>query len=62
MNLGCNVVALGKDRVLLPSDSVSLKEKCRALGLTVYDPDLSMFTMRGGGVHCMCQALERDPA
>jgi len=62
MNLGCNVVALGADRVLLPRDSVRLKEKCRALGLTVFDPDLSMFLMCGGGVHCMSQALERDPA
>lgn len=60
MNLGCNVVALGKDRVLLPRDSVRLKEKCRALGLKVFDPDLSMFLMCGGGVHCMSQALERD--
>ena len=59
--LGCNVVALGEDRVLLPQGSKTLKEKLRALGFTIYDPDLSMITQGGGGVHCMCQSLIRDP-
>ena len=61
LDLGCNVVALGNDRVLLPEKSVVLKEKARAHGLEVYDPDVSMITPGGGGVHCMCQALRRDP-
>ena len=60
LNLGCNVVALGNDRILLPENSKVLKEKARALGLEVYDPDVSMITPGGGGVHCMCQALRRD--
>lgn len=30
MALGCNVVALGEDRVLLPAESKSLKEALRA--------------------------------
>lgn len=59
--LGCNVVALGDDRVLLPEGSKTLKEKLKALGFTIYDPDLSMITQGGGGVHCMCQSLIRDP-
>lgn len=59
--LGCNVVALGDDRVLLPEGSKTLKEKLGALGFTLYDPDLSMITQGGGGVHCMCQSLIRDP-
>ncbi len=59
--LGCNVVALGNDRILLPESSLVLKEKARALGLEIYDPDVSMITPGGGGVHCMCQALRRDP-
>ena len=59
--LGCNVVALGEDRVLLPEGSKTLKEKLKALGFTIYDPDLSMITQGGGGVHCMCQSLIRDP-
>ncbi len=61
LDLGCNVVALGNDRILLPEKSVVLKEKARAHGLEVYDPDVSMITPGGGGVHCMCQALRRDP-
>ena len=61
LDLGCNVVALGNDRVLLPEKSHVLKEKVRALGLEVFDPDVSMITPGGGGVHCMCQALRRDP-
>lgn len=61
MRLGCNVVALGNDRVLLPRSSTVLKEKCRALGLSVYDPDISMIAMCGGGVHCLCQTLRREP-
>jgi N-dimethylarginine dimethylaminohydrolase len=61
LDLGCNVVALGKDRVLMPEKSHVLKEKLRALGLEIYDPDVSMITPGGGGVHCMCQALRRDP-
>lgn len=62
MNLGCNVVALGNDRVLSTAASKDLNARLRALGLHVYDPDMSMFTLGGGGVHCMAQALRRDPA
>ncbi|MFV8782870.1 dimethylarginine dimethylaminohydrolase family protein [Microbulbifer sp. SA54] len=62
MELGVNVVALGSDRVMLPSDNTELKEKCRAHGLEVIDPDISMITAGGGGVHCMCQPLARKPA
>lgn len=62
MALGCNVVSLGNDRVLAPAHSKDLAARLRALGFTVYDPDVSMFTERGGGVHCMVQPLRRDPA
>ncbi|MEM9657410.1 MAG: arginine deiminase family protein [Planctomycetota bacterium] len=60
VDLEVNVVALGDDRVLAPRSSKVLKERCRAHGLAVVDPDVSMFTAGGGGVHCMCQALNRD--
>ncbi len=60
MALGCNVVALGEDRVLLPAGSKTLKEALKARGFTIYDPELSMITQGGGGVHCMCQSLRRD--
>jgi N-dimethylarginine dimethylaminohydrolase len=61
MNLGCNVVALGDGRVLVPASSRRLIAMCRAEGLVVYDPDVSMISAGGGAVHCMCQALRREP-
>ncbi len=61
MALGCNVVALGDDRVLAPVQSENLNKRLRALGFEVYDPDMSMFLQAGGGVHCMAQSLRRDP-
>ena len=59
--LGINVVSLGNDRVLLPKQSAYLAEKCLAVGLEVFDPDVSKITVCGGGIHCMCQPLRRDP-
>ena len=59
MALGCNVVALGKDRVLSTLGAKDLNAKMRAAGFTVYDPDMTQFTWAGGGVHCMCQPLRR---
>ena len=61
-NLGVNLVALGNDRVLSMQGSTVLNGRLRAMGFEVFDPDMSMFTLGGGGVHCLCQALRRDPA
>ena len=61
-NLGVNLVALGNDKVLVDGRSDDLNAKMRALGFEVYDPDMSMFTLGGGGVHCLCQALHREEA
>src|SRR5215468_3496795 len=47
MGLGCNVMALGDNKIISTAASK--------------DPDMTMFTMGGGGVHCMAQALRRDP-
>ena len=59
-NLGVNLVALGNGKVLSMKGATDLNNKMRALGFEVYDPDMSMFTLGGGGVHCLCQALRRD--
>ena len=62
MQLGSNVVALGNERVLVPASSKNLVAACRAEGVTVFDPDVAMIGNGGGAVHCMCQALRREPA
>ena len=60
-NLGVNLVALGNGKVLSMKGATDLNHKLRAIGYEVYEPDMSMFTLGGGGVHCLCQALCRDP-
>ena len=60
MALGCNVVALGNDKILSTEHAKDLNDKMRAAGFTVYDPDMTQFTRAGGGVHCMCQPLRRE--
>lgn len=61
MQMGCNLVSLGAERVLIPASNRPLIDKCRSEGLTVYDPEVSMIANGGGSIHCMCQALHRDP-
>ena len=61
-NLGVNLVALGDGKVLSMAGATDLNAKLRALGFEVYDPDMSMFTLGGGGVHCLSQALHREDA
>jgi N-dimethylarginine dimethylaminohydrolase len=61
MNMGTNIVALGDERVLIPAAGKKLIAACRAEGLEVFNPDVSMIAAGGGSVHCMCQALRRDP-
>lgn len=59
--LGVNAMSLGADRVISTRHSQDLNAQMRARGLEVLDPDLSAFTMGGGGAHCLAQALRRDP-
>ena len=59
--LGCNVVSLGNDRVILPENATTLIKALRAEGFTIYDPKIDMITQGGGGLHCMCQSLRRVP-
>ena len=58
-NLGVNLVSLGNDKVLSMQGASELNSNMRALGFTVCEPDMSIFTL-GGGVHCLAQALCRD--
>jgi N-dimethylarginine dimethylaminohydrolase len=58
--LGVNAISLGDERVLSAAGASELNEAARARGLTVHEPDLSMFTLGGGGAHCLAQALRRE--
>lgn len=60
MQLGCNLLALGQDRLISPRHNGELNAALRAEGLTVLDPELDLFTRGGGGVHCMTMPLRRD--
>jgi N-dimethylarginine dimethylaminohydrolase len=60
LELGVNGVCLGGDKILSTAESQDLNERLRALGLTVYDPELSSFTLGGGGAHCLMQAIRRE--
>ena len=62
IQLGCNMVSLGADRVLSTQRASRVNEQLRAHGLDVLDPDLSMFTLGGGGPHCLSQYLRREPS
>jgi N-dimethylarginine dimethylaminohydrolase len=58
--LGVNAISLGADRVLSGGGARGLNEALRARGFEVLDPDLEMFTLGGGGAHCLGQALRRE--
>jgi arginine deiminase len=59
--LGANAMALGEGRVLSSAGAKPLNDAMRAHGLEVLDPELEMFTLGGGGAHCLGQALRREP-
>ncbi len=60
MRLGCNILALGEERVISARESTRLNAALRAEGLTVLDPALSLFTLGGGGPHCLTCPLLRE--
>ncbi|MGI9304809.1 MAG: dimethylarginine dimethylaminohydrolase family protein [Gammaproteobacteria bacterium] len=59
MNLGVNLVCLGDKRILSMASSANLNKRLTDMGFEVHAPDMSMFTLGGGGVHCLSQALRR---
>ena len=62
MKLGCNVIALGDDRVVSTVENVELNSRLRSAGFDVYEVDYAMFTTHFGGLHCSTMALRRDTA
>ena len=61
-NLAVNLVSLGDDRILSMKGGSDINDRLRALGFDVFTPDMSMFTLGGGGMYCLALALHRDPA
>jgi N-dimethylarginine dimethylaminohydrolase len=59
MNLGCNFMSLGKDRVIAPKISQTLIQQLKARGFEVAEVDMSEISKTGGGIHCMAQSLKR---
>jgi N-dimethylarginine dimethylaminohydrolase len=58
--LGVNAISLGAERVLSASGARELNAALRERGLEVIEVDLDMFTLGGGGAHCLGQALRRE--
>lgn len=51
----------GQRRVLSMQGADRLNTDLASRGYEVHAPDMSMFTLGGGGVHCLAQALRREP-
>jgi arginine deiminase len=60
MALAGNILSLGAGRVVSARGSARLNAALRAEGLTVLDPDLTLFTAGGGGPHCLTCPLRRE--
>ena len=60
--LGVNAISLGSARVLSAAAAKPLNEAMRAHGLEILEPELDMFTLGGGGAHCLALALRREAA
>jgi len=58
--LGVNAISLGDERVLTGAAARSLNEQMEAHGLELFAPDLEMFTLGGGGAHCLGQAIRGE--
>jgi N-dimethylarginine dimethylaminohydrolase len=58
--LGANAISLGNERVISAAGAGELNGALRDRGLDVIELDLSMFTLGGGGPHCLSQALRRE--
>ena len=60
-NLGVNLVSLGNKRIMAMTGSDKMIAELRRRDFHVDVVDMSQFTLNGGGVHCLCQSLRRDP-
>lgn len=61
VKLGGNLVSLGNHRVLSMAHNLNVNAQLKAEGFEVYAVEYEMFTLGGGGVHCSCHELHREP-
>jgi N-dimethylarginine dimethylaminohydrolase len=59
--LGCNLLALGNQRVITAGTCSRVDAQLAARGYRAIAVDLSEFTLCGGGVHCLTMPLQRAP-
>jgi N-dimethylarginine dimethylaminohydrolase len=62
MQLGGNVVSLGGGRILSTAANETVNDRLAAEGFAVTAIEFDQFTLAGGGLHCACQDLLREPA
>jgi len=60
MEMSCNLLSLGGNRVISPAHSTRINAALRARAVQVIDPPLDQFAQGGGSVHCMTMPLRRD--
>ncbi|WP_420138462.1 dimethylarginine dimethylaminohydrolase family protein [Sphingomonas sp.] len=60
MQLGCNILAVGQDRILSSLQNDRVNSLLRDRGLDVQAVDISQFTRCGGGIHCLTMPLLRQ--
>jgi N-dimethylarginine dimethylaminohydrolase len=61
VKLGGNIVSLGNKRVLSMTHNINVNKQLSEAGFTVTSVDYDMFALGGGGVHCSCHELRREP-
>jgi N-dimethylarginine dimethylaminohydrolase len=61
VKLGGNLVNLGGGRVLSMAHNTTVNAQLEAEGFDVTAIDYDQFALAGGGVHCSCHELRREP-
>jgi N-dimethylarginine dimethylaminohydrolase len=61
VKLGGNLVSLGNHRILSMSHNINVNRELQSRGFEVDAIDYDMFALGGGGVHCSCHELRREP-
>ncbi len=62
VQLGGNLVNLGRGRVLSMAHNTTVNARLESEGLDVIAIEYDQFALAGGGVHCSCQELRRESA